>query len=523
MYYIILLYLYYLRINKPLLLLLLLLQSDSESEMSFKTPNKLDRRTIKRKIKSQVKKTKSTGEESDSSQTSQRSQIASNKDLVSDDSAPFKMKKRRIHDSINPSITHPSGKNIRSRTSPSDINTKNKFESLNHKTAENTDMHQEPQQSKVDQPRTQTVKKIRPPPIIVHGQFEQIKMMNNLLKIKLQAPFYWNNTPNSSGLYLNTKEDWTICKDMFKEKSIEFHTYTWKDEKEHAFVLRGLHQEIEPNELKEELNENELLHVKNVYRMRGTKYPAYLVITSADITIKTIEQVKFVQHTKVRWDRHVNNKIMIQCHRCQAWGHATTNCHAVPRCLKCAASHLTKDCTKDPKLPAKCANCAGAHPANNTTCPVYQRKIQAIENNRYLRVPPAPEMKYVAAPPPKENAWTNRQQQQQHIPSTPIDFPPLSPPTTRSQRSTSARSTTPAPTLTPALATRPQQVTGAAIGIGRYAEVREEFRNLNQLIDLEDMLREVRKLTSLLAQCHTKRDKFEVFFNFMTDISDDAE
>lgn len=496
------------------------MQSESENESSFKVPSKCDRKIIKRKIKIQERRKLSgqsgSGTESD---TSQKSQIPSNENITDniEDGGPFKMKKRRIQDEADPKITHPSGKNTKSRASPSHLDIKNKFHCLERKETQNTDMHQETtQNTEIDKPETQnTIKKIKPPPIIVHGQFEKIKMMNDLLKLKLKAPFHWNNTPNSSGLYLSNKEDWIICKEMFKSKKIEFHTFTWKDEKEHAFVLRGLHQEIEPEEIKDELNENELLHVKNVYRMRGTKYPAYLVITTADITIRTIEQIRFVQHTKVRWDRHVNNKIIIQCHRCQAWGHATTNCHALPRCLKCAASHLTRDCTKDPNLPAKCANCGEAHPANNTSCPIYQRKIQTLEKNRYPIVPPPPEMKYVAAPLPNENAWSNRQTQPAPSSSN-TDFPPLPPSTTQS-----AAATCPMP---PSLASRQQgPSSGAARGVGIYAEVQEEFRNLTKLIDLEDMLREVRKLTNLLSQCHNKREKFEVFFNFMTSISDDAK
>lgn len=40
-----------------------------------------------------------------------------------------------------------------------------------------------------------------------------------------------------------------------------------------------------------------------------------------------------------------------------------------PRCVKCAAPHKTKGCTKLPNTPVKCALCNGPHRANYKGCP----------------------------------------------------------------------------------------------------------------------------------------------------------
>ncbi|GFY74216.1 nucleic-acid-binding protein from transposon X-element [Trichonephila inaurata madagascariensis] len=58
-----------------------------------------------------------------------------------------------------------------------------------------------------------------------------------------------------------------------------------------------------------------------------------------------------------------------QCYRCQEFYHNSRFCDRAPRCLKCSGSHLTSDCTKSNKAPAKCANCSGPHPANYSGCP----------------------------------------------------------------------------------------------------------------------------------------------------------
>ncbi|GFS59791.1 nucleic-acid-binding protein from transposon X-element [Trichonephila inaurata madagascariensis] len=58
-----------------------------------------------------------------------------------------------------------------------------------------------------------------------------------------------------------------------------------------------------------------------------------------------------------------------QCYRCQEFFHHSRFCARAPKCLKCSGGHLTSECTKSAKAPAKCANCRGPHPANFSGCP----------------------------------------------------------------------------------------------------------------------------------------------------------
>ncbi|CAH1384468.1 unnamed protein product [Tenebrio molitor] len=46
--------------------------------------------------------------------------------------------------------------------------------------------------------------------------------------------------------------------------------------------------------------------------MRGTKWPAYLIVTDRTYTLDKLEQIKFVLNTKVSWQRHINNKIFLE-------------------------------------------------------------------------------------------------------------------------------------------------------------------------------------------------------------------
>jgi hypothetical protein len=61
--------------------------------------------------------------------------------------------------------------------------------------------------------------------------------------------------------------------EVLKNDRVDFHTYTHKTEKTHAFVLRGLDQKPTPKEALMEENINAL----EIYNMRGTNRSAYFV------------------------------------------------------------------------------------------------------------------------------------------------------------------------------------------------------------------------------------------------------
>jgi hypothetical protein len=64
--------------------------------------------------------------------------------------------------------------------------------------------------------------------------------------------------------------------EVLKNDGVDFHTYTHKTEKTHAFVLRGLDQKPTPKEIAEALIE-ENINLLEIYNMRGTNRSAYLV------------------------------------------------------------------------------------------------------------------------------------------------------------------------------------------------------------------------------------------------------
>lgn len=122
-----------------------------------------------------------------------------------------------------------------------------------------------------------------------------------------------------------------------------------------------------------------------VYKMNTKFRQLYLVITNNKIRFQDMQQKVHICYCKVSSKRYVNKKELIQCHRCQKWGHATSNCNMTPKCLKCAKNHLTDEGTKTPDTDATCANCGGKHPANIIECEVYQRRLRAKQARRRIQ------------------------------------------------------------------------------------------------------------------------------------------
>lgn len=94
------------------------------------------------------------------------------------------------------------------------------------------------------------------------------------------------------------------------------------------------------------------------------------------------KNVRRVIYISVIWKQSKSTKHIIQCHNCQLWGHATTNCMRPPCCLKYARDHHLRTCTKNQNTAAACANCGGEHTANYTKSRFYTERLDTLKECR---------------------------------------------------------------------------------------------------------------------------------------------
>lgn len=342
--------------------------------------------------------------------------------------------------------------------------------------------------------KTKPVKENPPPPIILHGKPDVNEKLIEYLNQTVKKGFRIKHTAETTNIYISDFEEWKTFSDGLITTKTEYHTFNNRNQKTHAFVLRGLDHAPLPEELENELKNQHGIAVIKCYKMYKTKRPAYLVTTSSDVTLRNLIKVKAVQHTIISWERYYNNKTIIQCHRCQGWGHATSFCYAAPKCLKCAADHWTKECTKNRDTPAKCVNCEGPHTANSVDCPTYMEKIQWIEAKR------------------QEHPRTQAGKQTQSTPNIYNNkaFPELS----RYKTAPAPPDATSWNTSNQPQAQQRQVSNQSESELSGFNVLTGEFKTLNNLINVNAMLTAIRDLNKQLINCKTSVDKFTAFYNF---------
>lgn len=80
---------------------------------------------------------------------------------------------------------------------------------------------------------------------------------------------------------------------------------------------------------------------------------------------------------------------LVQCFRCQEFGHTKSYCRKPFRCVKCGLGHATTECTKPANAPPKCLHCLSNHTASYKGCSIYQKLVNKKGNtsniNNYER------------------------------------------------------------------------------------------------------------------------------------------
>lgn len=71
---------------------------------------------------------------------------------------------------------------------------------------------------------------------------------------------------------------------------------------------------------------------------------------------------------------------IVQCFRCQQFGHTKSYCRKPYKCVKCGLDHSTSECTKTINTPPQCVNCLSNHTANYKGCEIYQKLISKRTN-----------------------------------------------------------------------------------------------------------------------------------------------
>ena len=202
-------------------------------------------------------------------------------------------------------------------------------------------------------------------------QYSTKSLSNNVIKINCVTPEKYR----------------TLIRHL-KGNNIYYHTYQLKEERTYRIVIKHLHHSTDIEEIRQELLElgHKARNIINAQH-RITKEPLNLFFidlepaqNNKEVYEITALQNKIIQIEPPRAKR--NN--IVQCVRCQHYGHTKSYCNRPFSCVKCGGCHNSKECTKSKDTPATCALCGGNHPANYRGCEHYHSILKESNTHRNI-------------------------------------------------------------------------------------------------------------------------------------------
>lgn len=231
-------------------------------------------------------------------------------------------------------------------------------------------------------------KKLNPPPVIISNMEDYNVIKQSMQEKNLQ---FKANLMNNNQLKINadSETDYRNITTFLNESQREWHTYENKQTRPIRVMARNLHHSCTPEEITDELTNNgfKIINVVNmIKKTKDARIPLSLFLLTFDNSedIKKIYEIKYICYMRVKIEAVKSNNLIPQCKRCQRYGHTKKFCQREPQCVRCAGKHLTANCDKPKTTPAKCSNCAEAHPASYRGCLV-AKELQKRRINKNVQ------------------------------------------------------------------------------------------------------------------------------------------
>ena len=168
-----------------------------------------------------------------------------------------------------------------------------------------------------------------------------------------------------------------------KYKQFEHHTYQAREDRAFRIVIRYLHPSTPITDIGIAITEigYSVRNVSNVlHKTSKQPLPLFFVdLDPAEIN-KEIFHLKSLLHTKIVIEEPHKRRELIQCTKCQDYGHSKSYCAHPPRCVRCVGHHLTSACTQSKDQPPTCTLCGGNHTANYRGCSMH-KNLQRLQQN----------------------------------------------------------------------------------------------------------------------------------------------
>lgn len=251
------------------------------------------------------------------------------------------------------------------------VNSANRFQALSQIT---DDYSEEAQDDKN--------KTLKTPPIFIPDVLYINPLVETLDAVAKEGYSFKILGKNQVKVQPTAPENYTKIVKTLTAKKMAFHTYQLKQKKSFRVVIQNIHHTVDIAELTEEIiKKGHIVTGIHNIKHRTTKMPLsmFYVNLKPQENNKSIYDIQFLQNMKVQVEPPHTKREIVQCLRCQTYGHTKSYCNRQPRCVKCGNNHLTSLCTKSKETAATCVLCEGNHPANYKDCIVYKE----IQKRKY--------------------------------------------------------------------------------------------------------------------------------------------
>lgn len=226
----------------------------------------------------------------------------------------------------------------------------------------------------------------KPEPIFVTGVQDVMKLKELLCTIITDTSKYKIATLRNGHIVKIIPSDvdsYKTIRNQFVTQNVSHYTYQLKHERAFRVVIRGIHASEDVSFIKTELEAlgHQVRNVTNaLHRQTKQPLPLYYVNLEPNANNKDAYKIKHIGNLIVTVEAPYKKQEIIQCKRCQRFGHSKNNCNRIFRCVKCGEDHPTNTCTKKSDTAAVCVNCQGSHPANYKGCTKYKQYKEQIFN-----------------------------------------------------------------------------------------------------------------------------------------------
>lgn len=222
-----------------------------------------------------------------------------------------------------------------------------------------------------------------PRPIYLTGDEDILTVIDNITAVIGHDNFLTKSTKIGIQITCHDQTSRQKLLNYINAHGIDSFTHQPPQERGFRVFIRHLHKSTPINWITDNLSQlGYTVRFAAVATNRFSKvaYNAFAIELEKTPSVENILDLTTLGNQQIEVEKLAPRRNIVQCYRCQLFGHTKNYCSRPYTCVKCAGNHKAGDCNKTSEEDAKCANCGGGHPASFRGCSSYKRALLAKRN-----------------------------------------------------------------------------------------------------------------------------------------------